>query len=247
MDPLARAEDARGDLGLDREASLAERQRAEELRAHRLVAGHDVRDPAVVEDVGRHRDGLVPHHVPEAERRLRRPGARAEDDVSLARDERLEDVGEVGGAVLEVGVEDRGELLCRVLQRRANGRALAEVPLVVDDLHVRRATRSSSSSSRVPSVEPSSTITSSRLGTGSSAREGVVDRRLDRRALVEHGHEDGEATGHGSSVRPRRPTSYRGYGVGGDAAEQELAGRSDDRVGRRVGLQRERGDAGWAS
>ena len=41
------------------------------------------------------------------------------------RDERLEDVAEVGRAVLEIGVEDRGELARRVLERGADGGALA--------------------------------------------------------------------------------------------------------------------------
>ena len=103
---------------------------------------------------------------------------------------------EVGGAVLEVGVEDRCELLRRVLERRPHGRALAEVPVVVDDLARSRASRATARSSRVPSVEPSSTMTSSRVVDRQLGGERVVDRRLDGRALVEHGHEDREAPGH---------------------------------------------------
>ena len=58
----------------------------------------------------------------------------AEDDARLARHERLQHVGEVGCAVLEIGVEDRGELLGRVLERSAYGGALPLVPLVENDL-----------------------------------------------------------------------------------------------------------------
>ena len=149
--------------------------------------------------------------------------------LRLAGDERLEDVAEVGGAVLEVGVEDRGELLCRVLERGSHGRALAEVPLVVDDASRSSGHSREPRSSRVPSVEPSSTTTSSRLVDGQLGGERVVDRRLDGRALVEDGHEDGEAPGHcsvSSTAGGRRPTALR---RGCDATEQELAGRADDR------------------
>src|SRR5436190_1362818 len=51
------AEQARGDLRLDREAALAQAEGAEDLRGHRLLAGHHVGDPAVVEQVRRERDG----------------------------------------------------------------------------------------------------------------------------------------------------------------------------------------------
>ena len=127
VDPLARLQHARRDLRLDREPALAEPQRAEQLGAHRLVTGHHVRDPAVVEHVRGHRDRLVAHHVPEAERRLGRPRARAEDDVRLAREQRLEHGAEVGRRVLEVGVEDGRVRAPRVLEPGANRRALAPV------------------------------------------------------------------------------------------------------------------------
>ena len=86
VDALARAQHARRDLRLDREAALAELQRAEQLRAHDLVARHHVRDPAVVEDVRRLGHGLVAHHVPEAERGMARPRPRPVDDAGLPRE-----------------------------------------------------------------------------------------------------------------------------------------------------------------
>ena len=58
------------------------------------------------------------------------------------------------------------------------------------------ATRDRGSSSRVPSVEPSSTTTSCRESTGSSARERVVDRALDRRELVVDRHQDRQRRRH---------------------------------------------------
>ena len=68
VDADAAAQQLRRDLRLDPEAALAQVERAEELQAHRLVAGHHVRDPAVVDHVARQRDRLVPDHVPEVVR-----------------------------------------------------------------------------------------------------------------------------------------------------------------------------------
>ena len=208
VDALARAQHARRDLRLDREAPLAQAERAEELGAHRLVAGHDVRDPAVVDHVRRERDALVAHHVPEAERGVARPGPRAEDDARVAVEERLQQRREVGGAVLEVGVEDRGELAGRVLEPGLERRSLAAVPLVEDE-RTFSGHAGSRSSSRVPSVDPSSTITSWRDSTGKLRRERVVDRPLDGRELVEDGHQDRE----GVAMRGTLPWRQRASGT----------------------------------
>ena len=138
VDPLSRKQHARRDLRLDPEAALAEAQRAEQLRAHRLVARHHVRDPAVVDHVRRKRDRLVAHHVPEAERGVTRPRACAEHDVRVAVEQRLQERCEVGRAVLEVGVEDRRELAGRVLEGRLKGCPLPAIPVVHDERHVLR-------------------------------------------------------------------------------------------------------------
>ena len=68
--------------------------------------------------------------------------------------------------------------------------------------------------------------------------QGVLDRRLDRRALVEHG-QDGEAAGHPSRVRPARPDASYRYGVGATRASTgESPERPQDRLGCRIRLQR---------
>ena len=96
-------------------------------------------------------------------------------------------------------------------------------------------------SSRVPSVDPSSTTTSSRLATGSSAvsassiAASTVERSLNTGMRIER------PPAIVLRVRPSAPTSYR-YGVRRDAAEDKLARRSDDRLGRGVRLQRVRRD-----
>src|SRR5206468_6452145 len=52
VDALAALEEAGDDLGLDREAGLAEWEGAEEVGAHHLVTGHEVADVDAEEDVG---------------------------------------------------------------------------------------------------------------------------------------------------------------------------------------------------
>ena len=155
----ARRRAGRGPRSPARSQSQArERKRAEEIGAHRLVAGHHVRDPAVVDHVRGERDGLVTEHVPEAERRLGRPGAGAEDDVRVAVEERLEDGRKVGRR------GTRGRRRGWLRTRRLRGQVQCAPP------HPSRgcarearsrphlATHGAMSSSRVPSVDPSSTI-----------------------------------------------------------------------------------------
>ena len=96
-------------------------------------------------------------------------GAHAEDGVRPALEQGRQQEREVGRVVLEVGVEDRGELALRVAERGEHGGALAGVALVVEDRDARRPL-APSSSSLVPSVEPSSTTISSALvGSGAAS------------------------------------------------------------------------------
>ena len=180
-----RPEHAGGDLGLDRESTLPQPQRAKQIGAHRLVAGHHIGDPAVVDQVGRKRDGLVPDHVPEAEGRVGRPHPRCRRRHWRLRTASGSRSVRVGGSVFQVGIEDRGEIARRVGERCAYRGALSEVSPVKPNRTL--SGRSAAvSSSRVPSVEPSSTITSSRPETG-ARRQRIVDRCHDRACSLNTG------------------------------------------------------------
>src|SRR5215218_10818554 len=107
VDLIAAGEHLARDLRLDVEARRAEVQGPEDVGSHHLVAGHDVREPRVEQEVGDESDTFVAHHIPEAERRMRLEAARPEDDVDLVLDQGLEQLAEVARVVLEVGVHDR--------------------------------------------------------------------------------------------------------------------------------------------
>ena len=108
--------------------------------------------------------------------------------------ERLQERAEVGRLVLEIGVEDRRPFAGRLPEPGLERGALPTIPLVVDERDVVGPLRPRSSS-RVPSVEPSSTTTSWRLDRELRC-ERVVDCRLDRGELVEDRHQDREAWWH---------------------------------------------------
>ena len=115
------------------------------------------------------------------------PRARSEDDVALHPETSgWRTVGEVGGTVLEVGVEDRRELPGpRGWERSADRGALPRGSARGTTTFTPSGHMPSARSSRVPSVEPSSTTTSSRLATGSSAPSAssiapsIVERSLN--------------------------------------------------------------------
>src|SRR5262245_61430275 len=138
VDPDASREQPRGDLGLDREAALAETERAEELGPHRLVPRHQVGDPAVVDDVREERDGAVADDIPEAVRRVRLEAANAEDGVGDAVAQRPEQHRQIVGRVLEVGVQDGRVCPARLGERCGEGGALAPVPWVEEHADVLR-------------------------------------------------------------------------------------------------------------
>ena len=70
--------------------------------------------------------------------RVARERSDAEHGVGLGGEQRLEQVREVLGVILEVGVEDRGEITTRVPKSRADRGALAAVAIVEQDRHVVR-------------------------------------------------------------------------------------------------------------
>src|SRR5581483_10854620 len=177
----------------------AQLQRAEHRRPHHLVARHHVGDPAVVEQVRRERDALVADDVPEAVRGVGRPHPGPVDDGLLTREQRPQQRRQVDRAILEVGVEDRGEVARRMPERRPDRRALAGVPRMAVQVdvggqvgggeHLRRAVVGSVVDDHdLPLVD----------------RQGSAERVLDRGehggALVEDRHQDRER-GHGADCR----------------------------------------------
>src|SRR5437868_5021955 len=137
-DLRAAAQQMRDDLRLDPEATLPKRQRAEEPRSHRFVAGHDVGERAAVENVRRGGDALVAEAIAQLAGGVQREAARAEDAVRLAVEERRQQQREVGCVELEIGVDDGGEAAARDGQPRADSAALALVPLVQQHAHLAR-------------------------------------------------------------------------------------------------------------
>ena len=157
---------------------------------HRLVAGHDVGDPAVVDHVRRERHALVAHHVPEAERRVARPRARAEDDRALAGEQRLEQRAEIGRR----GTRGRRRGSPRSRRSRAGARSAARRPCPRLRSWRTSVTFSGSSRPREQLARPvrRPVVDDDELAgvDGQLRRERVVDRALDRRALVVDGHQD---------------------------------------------------------
>src|SRR3954468_14593792 len=84
VDALTLLDQPRRDLGLDVEAARLQRERAEDVGADRLVAGHQVAQVDVEENVGSERHALVAHHVHERVARVAVEGAHAEDRVREA-------------------------------------------------------------------------------------------------------------------------------------------------------------------
>ena len=97
---------------------------------------------------------------------------RAEDDVGLALDDRLDELGILRGVVLEVGVLDDDDLAGGMAEPGAERGPFALVLLVEDDRQVAVARRRSSRRiSRVPSFEQSSTtMICLRIGTARTRR-----------------------------------------------------------------------------
>ena len=189
------------DLRLDVEAARSQFERAEDVRPHHLVAGHDVAQVTVEEQVGDQRHAFVAHHVPEAEGRMGFEPARAEDDVSLAVEDRLEQPGDVRRVVLEVGIHDCRVGAARVLEGRLHGGALSAVALMGDqlDLAVVRSLAKELEGAVGGAVVDDDDL---RLLDRLVDSENPVERRLHRGLLVEYGHQDRKVGGIGRVAYP---------------------------------------------
>ena len=138
-------------------------------------------------------------------------------------EQRLEQPSEVGGAVLEIGVEDRRPCPGRVpggpygepRPCRGSGRGGPSSRLT--------GHFSSASSSRVPSVDPSSTTTSCRVSTGKLGAEGIVDGPLHRRQLVVDRHQDRQGRRHRAHPIPGLGTHLVCVGTSGRRREGTIA------------------------
>ena len=84
-------------------------------------------------------------------------GAGAVDDVGVTVEDGLQQAGEVGGVVFEVGVEDGEQRSARLADASPQRRALALVLGLADETGRVRSRLRSLMVSRQPSVEPSST------------------------------------------------------------------------------------------
>ena len=182
-DPLAALHQPGGDLGLDRKAGRAQRKAAEHVCPDHLVAGHDVVQVHVEEDVARERDALVPEHEQE-----RVAGVPVECPHSEAR--------------VRAAVEQRRHQQREVARGRTRGRRRRSPRIRHWPGRARSARRRpcrgsrdartgararpsfrSRSSSRVPSVEPSSTTTSSNSTGSSVSRTSAIARSTRSRSL----------------------------------------------------------------
>jgi hypothetical protein len=102
---------------------------------------------------------------------------------------------EVRGLVLEVGVEDRRVLAGRVLEAGLERGALATVLVVEDERHVVGPFALAQELARAVGRAVVDDHELTRLDRKLRG-QGVVDRPLDGRALVEHRHEDRKRVGH---------------------------------------------------
>jgi CDP-glucose 4,6-dehydratase len=134
-DSLAPLDQASGDLRLDGEALLAQGEGAEQLGLDHLLAGHEVAQVDVEQQVRRQRHAAIAHDVEEgvAGEAIERP--HAEGRVRRACEQRGEQVVQVRRLVLQVGVEDGGEAPPGVGQARAHGRSLSAVAVVLQQPH----------------------------------------------------------------------------------------------------------------
>ena len=164
---MAGAQQLRGDLGLDVEAVRFEIERLRDVARHHLVAGLHVGEPAAKQHVGDAGQHLVGDD--RQPRRVRTAGeeARAIDDARAAIEDRLRQLRQLRRIELEVGVLDRDDGAGRLRESDPDGAALPAVLLGVNDAQLGPLRRSWSSTSRVPSVEPSLTTRISR-GAGRS-------------------------------------------------------------------------------
>ena len=163
---------------------------------------------------------------------MRLEAPHAVDRLGLVLEQRLEQRRDVRRVVLQVGVHDRGVGPRASARRGAHGRALAAVPVVADEPRTASG-HARSSSSRVPSVEPSSTtITSTRRRESASSIWSIARSTVAQ--LVVDGHQD--RTG-----RASRPAAAWATRLRPDGRPQAAARRAARPKQRLVGRERARG------
>ena len=167
-----------------------ERERAEEVGADRLVAGHEVGDVGVEEDVRGQGHAAVAHHVEERVAGVAVEGAHPEDRVGVPA--RAAAAAASPGRRRRTRGRRRGSRRSRPARAPSAVRTAAPLPWLASWWWTWTFAGQSRSSMilRVPSVEPSSTTISS--WSTAARRRGLADRPFDGRALVVDGHEDGE-------------------------------------------------------
>src|SRR6516164_4502147 len=120
--------DLRGELRLEAEAVRLQDNAVEDFPAENLVARFHVGKVQVGEQVGSHGEQLVADHVPKVQDAMRLAyETRAIDDVGLAFEDRLDQLGILGGIVFEISVLHDNDVAGGVLKTRAQGGAFALV------------------------------------------------------------------------------------------------------------------------
>ncbi|EAU68603.1 hypothetical protein STIAU_8807 [Stigmatella aurantiaca DW4/3-1] len=133
----AAAGDLRGDLGLEAEPLFLHPDGFQHLGAEGLVAGLHVREVQARGHVGEGGEHVVHHRVPEVEHPARRAGeAAAVDDIRLAIEDGLDDLGDVPRVVLEVRVLDDDDVPGGLGEAAPQGRALALVVRLEEHAHL---------------------------------------------------------------------------------------------------------------
>ena len=134
--PPAASSDLGRDLRLEAETVLLDGDRRDHLPAEHLVAGLHVGQVEVGGHVGKKRQEVVAHRVPEVEDPMGASAleARAVDHVRLPVDDRLHQQGKLVGVVLQVGILDDDDVARGRLKTGAQRRSFAQVLGVVEHL-----------------------------------------------------------------------------------------------------------------
>ena len=136
------------------------------------------------------------------------PGLPAGDEVE-ALVELREELRDLGRVVLQVGVDRHDDLAARLEEAGLERRGLPEVAAQVDHDDIRQLIVQSGSTDMLPSVEPSSTKTTSNGSSrGSSAAAISPVELLERALLVEQWNDDRDHVT-GGYRRPRSASSAR--------------------------------------
>jgi len=158
------------------------------------MAGHQVVEVHVEEDVADERDEPVAHDVEERVAGIAVERPDAECGVGEPFSERREQRDEIGGVVLQVGVEDGGELAAGMGEGGTDGCALALVALVADEHRVLRPVERSQ---ELTGAVGRAVVNDDQLRLEGEVRgEDAGNRGIDPLGLVVDRHEDGELRWH---------------------------------------------------